>query len=142
VGCSVNENRIQNVYGQTGMTNPEKTLPSPMVSNSIAILLGVVLASFAFSFLMDGFWAFVLALVGGVANSISLRFIKLRMKENWPGLVAGYLAGIAILIWVGRHWDLSVNLWVSAAYVFTLGIVPVFISEAVLTNWLNKISGK
>jgi hypothetical protein len=142
VVCSADENNIQKVDGQTGMTNPEKTFPSPMVSNSIILLLGVFLAAFAFSFLMDGFWAFVLAMLGGAANSISLRFVKIIMNKNWPGLVAGYFAGIAILIWAGKHWDLSVNLWVSAVYVFTLGIVPIFISEAVLTNWLNKIFRK
>ena len=124
------------------MTNPEKNFFFQLASNLIAVLLGAFLASFVFSFLMDGIWAFVLAMVGGVASSIFLRFIKIRMKTMLPGLVIGYIAGLVIPIWAGRYWNLSVNLWVSAVYVFTLGIVRTFISDDLLANWINKIFAK
>jgi len=118
------------------MTNPVKISSFQIASNLIGVLLGVFLASFFLSFIMTGIGAFVLAIVGGAVTSLAIRFIKIRVKTMLPGLIIGYF--VFILIWAGKHWSLSVNLWVSAVYVLTLGIVRTFISDDLLVNWLNK----
>jgi hypothetical protein len=119
------------------MIKPDKTPSFPIIGNLMTALLGVFLAAFVFSFVMDGLWAFIFAMLGGMATSFFIRFMRIRMQTMLPGLLIGYFACIAILIW--NYWGYSVNPWVSAAYVFTMGIVRTFISDDLFVRSLNRI---
>jgi hypothetical protein len=109
-----------------------------MVGNLFAALLAFILASFTFSFVMNGTLAFALALTGGIINSLAIRFVRIRLKTVLPGFVIGYLAGMVALIWAGTIWGLSVNLWVSAVFVVALGLTRTFLSDDLLTGWLDR----
>jgi hypothetical protein len=117
---------------------PKEAFLFQMLGNLAAVLLGFILASFTFSFVMNGIIAFVLALTGGIINSLAIRFIRTRMKTILPGFIIGYLVCMAILVWAGTNWDLLVNLWASAAFVFALGITRTFLSDDLLAGWLDR----
>lgn len=121
--------------------NTEKTSTLSIVNNLIGALLGIFLASFSISIVMEGIWAFVLAIVGGIATSLLIRFARI-MKIMLIGLIVGYSICLAVFVWVGLQWNLSTNKWVGVVFVLTLGIVRTFISDDLLVKWFSKISHK
>ncbi|MFZ5856278.1 MAG: hypothetical protein ACOYZ6_05550 [Chloroflexota bacterium] len=108
-----------------------------ILSHTFATLFGFFLALFVISFVMSGIAAFILAILGGITSSLFLRLAKFRLKSFLPGLILGHVICLGVLVWLGEHWELSVNLWASTIYVLVLGLTRVFLSDDLLIKWLG-----
>ena len=106
------------------------------------MLLGVFLAVFPISFVMQGVPALLIALLGSISYFIivrSVRIINPAMRGAALGLILGNLAGLIILVWVGLRLNLSINLWSAAVFALTLGLLRTLIPDTTLGRWLKKI---
>jgi uncharacterized membrane protein YdjX (TVP38/TMEM64 family) len=119
------------------MSTQKKNLAHQIIGQLLSAFFGFFLASFVVSFVMNGVGAFVLAIIGGIVNSFFLRLIRIRLKPFLIGLTIGYFLCLVMLVWFGEYQHLSINLWVSSAFVLSLGLTQVFLSDDLLTKWLD-----
>jgi len=123
------------------MTDSQKT-PSSMVICLIEATLGFCLGLFVVSILMTGFWAFVLAFAEGISISAAgrcTRIIDQILKGAAISFIVGFLVSLVLLIWFGLRMELSANLWAGALLVCSQGIFQIFVTDAMLTNWLTAL---
>ena len=116
----------------------KRNLPYSIPNTITTILLGFFLSSFAACIVMTGVIAFILAILGAIMSSLFLRLVKIRLKSYVPALIAGYVSGLVLVVWFSEHWNLSVNLWASSTYVLSFGLTRVFLSDDLLTKWLDN----
>jgi len=114
----------------------------PIIGAAFGAGAGLVVGASSIWLVSRGMRGIAIAVIGSIAASIVIRgahIVNRAVKGVLAGVIAGFLASVAIVAWAGLEMGGSVNGWAGLAFLLVQGVMRVVVPDRVLGRWLGRV---